>query len=117
MCRGGFPSSGRTGRELHCGSLGGPVDTIDAQKGDLLKIFPATAGRAEGAPLCLDLFAGAGGLAVGYRDAGWAVIGGNDIDADAGATFRLNFPEAVFFEGPITALSADTVLRECDIAE
>lgn len=93
------------------------METIDAQKGELLKIYPASVDRAVGAPLCLDLFAGAGGLAVGFRDAGWTVIGGNDIDSDAGATFRLNFPEAVFFEGPISALSADTVLRECNIEE
>ncbi len=87
------------------------MDAIDAQKGELLKIYPAKVDRDAGAPLCLDLFAGAGGLAVGYREAGWSVIGGNDIDRDAGATFRLNFPEAVFFEGPISALSAETVLR------
>ena len=85
--------------------------SIDVQKGDLLKIYPAQKPRLCGAPLCLDLFAGAGGLAVGFRKAGWAVIGGNDIDTDAGATFRLNFPEAVFFEGPISALTAGQVFQ------
>lgn len=93
------------------------MDPTEIEKADLLKIFRASAPLPTGRPVCMDLFAGAGGLAVGYRNAGWAVIGGNDIDTDAGATFRLNFPEAVFFEGPIAALSADTVLRECGIEE
>ncbi|WP_196490515.1 MULTISPECIES: DNA cytosine methyltransferase [Sphingomonadales] len=65
----------------------------------------------------MDLFAGAGGLAVGFRNAGWAVVGANDIDKDAGATFRLNFPESVFFEGPVSLLTAETVLRECGLKE
>ncbi len=81
-----------------------------------LTVYAATACIAENAPTCLDLFAGAGGLAVGFRDAGWAVIGGNDIDKDAGATFRLNFPESVFFEGPISALTADRVMADCGLA-
>lgn len=67
--------------------------------------------------MCVDLFAGAGGLAVGFRNAGWAVVGANDIDKDAGATFRLNFPESVFFEGPVSLLTAETVLRECGLKE
>ncbi|MCA0433720.1 MAG: DNA cytosine methyltransferase [Proteobacteria bacterium] len=62
---------------------------------------------------CIDLFAGAGGLAVGFRSAGWGVVAGNDTDADAAATFRLNFPEASFFEGPVSKLSAKELLADC----
>lgn len=87
------------------------------QSGSVLKIHRPTSGRREHAPLCLDLFAGAGGLAVGFRNAGWAIVGANDADPDASATFRLNFPEAVFFEGQIATLSAETVLRECGLKE
>jgi len=93
------------------------MESGTAQKGELLKIYPATCALPKDAPLCLDLFAGAGGLAVGFRNAGWGVVGGNDVDPDASATFRLNFPEAVFFEGQISALSAETVLRECGLEE
>lgn len=64
---------------------------------------------------CVDLFAGAGGLAVGFRLAGWSLLAGNDCDAAAGETFRLNFPEASFFEGPVSALSAEALLDECGI--
>jgi len=81
------------------------------------KVYPATAHPDPAAPKCFDLFAGAGGLAVGFREAGWAIVGGNDIDKDAGATFRLNFPEAVFFEGSVTTLTAELIQRKCGLAE
>jgi DNA (cytosine-5)-methyltransferase 1 len=64
---------------------------------------------------CVDLFSGAGGLAVGFRQAGWSVLAANDSDKDAGVTFRLNFPEAAFFEGPIGALTAAAILKECGL--
>jgi DNA (cytosine-5)-methyltransferase 1 len=41
-----------------------------------------------------DLFCGAGGLSEGFRQAGMRVVAGTDIDPDACATFRLNFPSA-----------------------
>lgn len=68
--------------------------------------------RSESEAYCLDLFAGAGGLAIGFRSAGWGVLAGNDIDPDAAQTFRLNFPEASFFEGPISNLSAGDFLDD-----
>lgn len=49
----------------------------------------------------VDLFAGAGGLAEGFRQAGFLTIGGNDSDPDACATFALNFPEAQVVHGDI----------------
>ena len=64
---------------------------------------------------CIDLFSGAGGLAVGFRAAGWSILAANDIDPDAGETFRHNFPETSFFEGPISALSANALLAECNL--
>lgn len=49
----------------------------------------------------VDLFAGAGGLAEGFRQAGYNIIGGNDSDPDACATFALNFPSAKVVHGDI----------------
>src|SRR6185437_8352245 len=46
------------------------------------------------APTVLDLFAGAGGISEGFRQAGYEVIGGSEIDPDAAATFALNFDSA-----------------------
>lgn len=42
----------------------------------------------------VDLFAGAGGLSEGFRQAGYQVIGGTDLDPDACATYARNFPKA-----------------------
>jgi DNA (cytosine-5)-methyltransferase 1 len=77
-------------------------------------VFRRSVPKAAG-PTCIDLFAGAGGLAVGYRQAGWAVLAANDCDEAAGETFRLNFPEASFFLGPIARLSAKALLKECGL--
>ena len=66
-------------------------------------------------PACADLFAGAGGLAEGFRQAGWAVIAGADADPHASETFRLNFPRAEFYEGPIGAGLSRRLLRDLDL--
>lgn len=49
----------------------------------------------------VDLFSGAGGLSEGFREAGYGIVAGSDIDPDACATFRLNFPEAQVINGDI----------------
>jgi len=66
---------------------------------------------------CIDLFSGAGGLAEGFRQGGWSIRAANDIDANAGDTFRLNFPESAFFEGPISALDPRKLLREAGLRQ
>ena len=42
----------------------------------------------------LDLFCGAGGFSLGFRNAGFQIVAGIDNDAQALATFARNFPEA-----------------------
>ncbi len=49
----------------------------------------------------VDLFAGAGGLSEGFRQAGFTVLAGSDNDPDAMATYALNFPEASAITGDI----------------
>lgn len=53
----------------------------------------------------VDLFAGAGGISEGFRQAGFTVLGGADNDPDAMATFAQNFPEAVCIIGDIRETS------------
>lgn len=79
-----------------------------------LTLHPPTKLRPAG-QTCVDLFSGAGGLAVGFRQAGWSILAANDADKAAGETFRLNFPEASFFEGPIGELTAAAILTACSI--
>ncbi len=48
--------------------------------------------RAEGRPIAVDLFSGAGGLSAGVEAAGWAVAAAVDHDPRALETHRHNFP-------------------------
>lgn len=53
----------------------------------------------------IDIFSGAGGIACGLRSAGYNLILSNEMDRDASATMRLNFPEAKHIEGLIEEMS------------
>lgn len=44
----------------------------------------------------VSLFAGIGGIDLGFINAGAKVIWSNDFDSNAGKTFQLNFPETIF---------------------
>ena len=61
----------------------------------------------------IDLFCGAGGLSEGFRQAGYTVVAGNDIDAAAGETYRTTHPDAEFILGPIQDV---TVKRLCKVS-
>lgn len=52
-------------------------------------------------PAVIDLFCGAGGLSEGFRQAGFSVLAGADMDPDACATYAANFPEAACIHGDI----------------
>lgn len=65
----------------------------------------------------IDLFCGAGGLSEGFRQAGFHVLAGNDIDHSAGLTFSLSHPEARFIEGPIEEYSAAEFLDTSGLSE
>lgn len=79
---------------------------------DLLAYIPPTAPRPSGRPTCIDLFAGAGGLAEGFRQARFTILAGTDADESAAKTFTTNFPEASFFLCPISALTGDELLKD-----
>ena len=58
----------------------------------------------------IDLFCGAGGLSEGFRQAGFHVLAGNDIDPYAAETFAASHSEAQFLPGPIEDISAHDFL-------
>lgn len=66
-------------------------------------------------PLCIDLFAGAGGLAEGFLRAGFEIVSGVDSDADARSTFMANFPQASFFEGDIQHIEGKHLLHDAGL--
>ena len=49
----------------------------------------------------VDLFAGAGGISEGFRQAGFRPVAASDIDPDACATYALNFPDAKVVHGDL----------------
>lgn len=53
----------------------------------------------------VDLFCGAGGLSEGFRQAGFHVLAGNDIDPHAAETFAASHAEARFLPGPIERIA------------
>jgi DNA (cytosine-5)-methyltransferase 1 len=60
----------------------------------------------------VDLFAGAGGISEGFRQAGFKVIGASDNDPDAAATYALNFPDATVITGDIRDASVKAQVLE-----
>lgn len=60
----------------------------------------------------IDLFAGAGGIAEGFRQAGFRSIAASDIDPDACATFCLNFPNAKVVHGDLKSRAVKAELIE-----
>jgi DNA (cytosine-5)-methyltransferase 1 len=53
----------------------------------------------------VDLFAGAGGLSLGFEEAGFHPLAANDLDAAAAITFAANFPRTPFIHEPIERVS------------
>jgi DNA (cytosine-5)-methyltransferase 1 len=62
-----------------------------------------------------DLFAGAGGLSVGFHNAGFESVFFNEIDETAGATHKFNFPTSVAFVRPIQDLTAKLIRAETNL--
>lgn len=60
------------------------------------------------------LFAGIGGIDLGFKQAGFDILWANEIDRDACKTYKLNFPETTLFEGDVRKLDAGK-LKKVDI--
>lgn len=61
-----------------------------------------------------DFFSGCGGTSAGLQAAGMDVVLGVDIDPDAGATFRWNFPRAHFLQADLTRLRPNRIKKLVD---
>jgi DNA (cytosine-5)-methyltransferase 1 len=62
-------------------------------------------------PCAIDLFAGAGGLTEGLRQAGFRVAGAIELDRHACASYRLNHPSVHLWETDITDVTGTELLR------
>jgi len=95
----------------------GPIDVdvpLDTLQRERIQDLSLSGGR----PRVLDLFAGAGGFSLGFRAAGFEVVGANELDEWASDTIRSNFPEETVLSGDIRKISeADfrETFREVDV--
>ena len=61
----------------------------------------------------VDLFAGGGGLSLGFRQAGFTKLFDNEIDPDAAATLQKNWPYAQHHAGDIAELGPSLMDKLC----
>ncbi|CAN7620553.1 DNA cytosine methyltransferase [Pseudoduganella sp. LjRoot289] len=66
-------------------------------------------------PTCVDLFAGAGGLSLGLKMAGWEAKAASDFDASACETYRKNFAGVNVIAGDIRNISWDAFRGKIDL--
>lgn len=52
----------------------------------------------------VDLFAGVGGLSMGFDDNGFVTVMANDFDKDAASTFKFNHPHVKFIDGDVAKI-------------
>src|SRR4051794_41006191 len=71
--------------------------------------------RAVQQPMCVELFAGAGGLMLGLEQAGFRTLVANELHAHPCMTLRRNFPGVPVVEGSISALSGRELLAASGI--
>jgi DNA (cytosine-5)-methyltransferase 1 len=64
-----------------------------------------------------DFFSGCGGTSAGLRSAGMDIVLGVDIDPDAAATYKANFPEATFLNADLTKTRSNKLKRYVDSCE
>lgn len=65
----------------------------------------------DAAPICVDLFCGAGGLSEGLRMAGFQPVFALDFDKNATATYAINHPETVVVTKDIATLNPKEILK------
>jgi DNA (cytosine-5)-methyltransferase 1 len=62
-------------------------------------------------PVAVDLFAGAGGMSLGFEQAGFEVVAAVEIDPVHCAAHKFNFPETAIIPRSVSELSGDDIRR------
>ena len=60
--------------------------------------------KSAGRPIAIDLFAGAGGMSLGFEQAGFEVVAAVEIDPVHCAVHKYNFPKLIFLRPKLSDL-------------
>ncbi len=81
---------------------------LDCDIQDIMKV-EKNSNSISYSPRVLDLFCGAGGLSLGFKQAGFTVVGGVDFDIDAINTHERNFPNSINVCGDIRGIENESI--------
>lgn len=62
-------------------------------------------------PTCIDLFCGAGGMSLGFEEAGFDVVAGVEIDPVHANVHSYNFPNCTVYRQNITELTGESIVN------
>ncbi len=63
-------------------------------------------------PTCIDLFCGAGGMSLGFEEAGFDVVAGVELDPVHANVHNFNFPDCTVYRQDIAELTGEKLKRE-----
>ena len=63
-------------------------------------------------PTCIDLFCGAGGMSLGFEEAGFDIVAGVEIDPVHANVHTFNFPNCTVYRQDISELTGETFLKD-----
>ena len=71
----------------------------------------------DGRPIAIDLFAGAGGMSLGFEQAGFDVVAAVEIDPVYCATHKFNFPNSTVLPRSVEGLTGKEIRKKAGIGD
>lgn len=66
-------------------------------------------------PTAIDLFAGCGGVTLGFKNVGFKVLAAVEINPVVAETFRLNHPEVIMYECDVRKVNPREMMERCGL--